>query len=313
MSPNAPVPPGTQVAAINADQPFDEACRLIMLLELGRLGDAHRDAVASGGRFRKHTVHMMRVAVRRLRTIIAVAIRSVPKTVAGQLAPFDRRLRQLNRRLAAVRDLDVLIADLDATPMGHGKATKDPAVKAVKSQRKRARRRLASDLDGFAADVKRFARLVRDPRALAPTDDPAPRVCDLLPAVLWFRYGAARRFEAQTRPGTEALHALRREIRKLRFVVEFFSGVLDVHAAGPVLAHLSSLQQRLGSLNDANTADEVLAEAVGKHLARSPRVIAYRNRRRAQVAKSLEAVAQDARWLFDPTFRTRLERMLRPL
>ena len=312
MPPSTPVPPGTRVAAINADQPFDEACRLIMLLELGRLGDAHRGAVASGGRVRKHTVHVMRVAVRRLRTIIAVAIPSVPKTVAGQLARFDLRLRQLNRRLAAVRDLDVLIADLDATPMGHGKATKDPAAKAVRSQRKRARRRLASDLDGFAANVKRFARLVRDPRALAPTDDPAPRVCDLLPAVLWFRYGAARRFEAQTRPGTEALHALRREVRQLRFVIEFFSGVLDV-GAGPVLAHLSSLQHRLGSLNDANTAAEVLAEAVGKHLARSPRIIAYRGRRRAQVAKSLEAVAQDARWLFDPTFRTRLERMLRPL
>ena len=312
MPPSTPVPPGTRVAAINADQPFDEACRLIMLLELVRLGDAHRGAVASGGRVRKHTVHVMRVAVRRLRTIITVAIPSVPKTVAGQLARFDLRLRQLNHRLAAVRDLDVLIADLDATPMGHGKATKDPATEAVKSQRKRARRRLASDLDGFAADVKRFARLVRDPRALAPTDDPAPRVCDLLPAVLWFRYGAARRFEAQTRPGTEALHALRREVRQLRFVIEFFSGVLDV-GAGPVLAHLSSLQYRLGLLNDANTAAEIISEAVGKHLARSPRIIAYRGRRRAQVAKSLEAVAQDARWLFDPTFRSRLEEMLRPL
>ena len=52
---------------------------------------------------------------------------------------------------------------------------------------------------------------------------------------------------------------------------------------------------------------------MGKRLTRSPRIIAYRGRRRAQVAKSLEAVAQDARRLFDPAFRSRLEGMLRLL
>lgn len=305
------MPEATRLPSIDADQPFDEACRLVMLRELGRLRAARRGASVRGGG-RKRAVHAMRVAARRLRTLIAVVDPLVPAKVAEELSRFDRRLRRFNRLLAPVRDLDVLIADVEAAPGRRGGAEDEPGLAALRSARKRARRRLAGGLDGFGDDLVRFARVVREPRALAPRGDPAPRVRDQLPVVLWSRYAAIRRFEAQLRPQAEVLHALRREVRRLRFVGDFFSTVLEGEAAS-LLAYLARLQERLGSLNDAHVAEAILAETVGKRLEGNPRLLAYRERRRAEAAAALDDVAQEARALFAPAFRARLERMLRPL
>jgi CHAD domain-containing protein len=65
---------------------------------------------------------------------------------------------------------------------------------------------------------------------------------------------------------TAGLHLLRIEIKKLRYAAEFFSRLWERKAVREYTAALAALQELLGSLNDAATAErlcEALREPAG--------------------------------------------------
>ena len=108
---------GTEVATkvkrakknpISASDPMAEAGRKIFAQQYRQMR-RHEDGSRSGEDI--ESVHRMRVAIRRMRTLFRlIGAHYRPGTVDG----YQRGLRRVARALGAVRDLDVLILDLQA-------------------------------------------------------------------------------------------------------------------------------------------------------------------------------------------------------
>ena len=63
---------------------------------------------------------------------------------------------------------------------------------------------------------------------------------------------------------TEERHALRIALKKLRYTAEFFAPLFPAKSVTPFLQRLSKLQDLFGALNDAATAQHILAR-VAEH------------------------------------------------
>ncbi len=221
-----------------------------------------REGVAEG-------IHQMRVATRRLRSIEAL-FRSV-------LPQEDRdRLREGARMIAAAlgpaRDWDVLqIETLPAGRLGAGNGTtlqEEPAWDALKvaveQRRAAAHRSVAAMIDDGA-----FGRFTiwlgwwYESRGWR-NGCPAPNRLDRSVTAL-----ASKRLAAQHRKvttdaalfatlDTEARHAVRKRVKKLRYSVDFFSGLYKTKSVKGYRKALKSIQDRLGRMNDAAVADALL-------------------------------------------------------
>lgn len=210
------------------------------------------------------TIHDMRVAVRRMRSLFrllapyeaAPAARHTPS-----LKSVRRPAQALASRLGQVRDWDVLIRDLRAhlkrLPAARQLALK-PLLNNWLARRREAQRALIVFLDGeaYAEWTARLARFLRAP----PQKPPAPRLCDEVPALVWRQYAAVRRYETDiAEAALPVLHALRIECKRLRYTLEFFAGALG-GGAGPLIETLVAMQDLLGALHDADVACQVVGE-----------------------------------------------------
>jgi len=200
-------------------------------------------------------VHRLRVAIRRLRTALAVFRECLP---ARRLASMRRELRRLQRHLGIVRDWDILIGA--ALPAG----LSEPE---VLRRRARAARRSAAEFSS-----KRFRKLMRRLEADAAgeaVDAPGhgagdePRIGALADETLQ-RYCRCVEQRCNARPtDSRDLHALRIRAKKLRDVAEFFK---DLYAAKPMqrlLTVLKRLQDRLGTLHDLERTQLLSADLRG--------------------------------------------------
>jgi CHAD domain-containing protein len=88
------------------------------------------------------------------------------------------------------------------------------------------------------------------------------RVAEVLPALIWKRYGKVREFEARVKqPSIPTLHALRIEEKHLRYAIEFFVEAMG-EPASMLLEPLVALQDHLGELHDADVASQLIAEFI---------------------------------------------------
>jgi CHAD domain-containing protein len=92
-------------------------------------------------------------------------------------------------------------------------------------------------------------------------------VRDVLPAALWGQFAAVRAYEAVEVPSVRTLHALRIEIKRYRYLLEFFQGVLGVVSVRPLLELAIRAQDHLGRLHDADVASQRLRDHVAEHAA----------------------------------------------
>ncbi|HZN53847.1 MAG TPA: CHAD domain-containing protein [Candidatus Polarisedimenticolaceae bacterium] len=235
---------------------------------------------------RDRGIHRLRVGVRRLR----VALR----LLAGH--PRGRRRRRADRRLKAIadavavsRDLDVGVELLERYPPLHEPGS--PAWTALRqtllaararSRRKSRDRLLDLDLVVLRADLRAIGgHAPPDParlreRFLARVDDEGLRVLERL-------HRAGRRFNP------EALHEVRRGVRRLRYLAELDDLMRDRRSEIP--QGLRALQGRIGEIYDRHVLATWL-ESRGKPSARPDRVA------RARAARSIRArVLADARRL----------------
>jgi CHAD domain-containing protein len=84
-----------------------------------------------------------------------------------------------------------------------------------------------------------------------------PRVLDILPGAIWVQYGIVRAHETVREPTTAVLHALRIEIKRLRYILEFFRSALGARIV-PAIEAAVAAQDRLGHLQDLCVAAELL-------------------------------------------------------
>ena len=237
---------------ILATDPMAEAGRKLFARQIRRM-KSYQDGSRTGEDI--ESVHQMRVAIRRLRSLInLIAPHYRPKS----LTKYSRGLRRIARALGAIRDLDVLIVDLqdfnETLP-----AESQPAMAAVidvlDHSRSKHRQRLNTlfDSKGYRRFLRDFSRLCKKPgRGTAKLrNEQAPhQVRHVLPLLLHERLARVKAYDTVL-PASEdtTLHALRVEFKQLRYALEHFRPLLG-SAAGRFVQQVKAMQEILGRIQD---------------------------------------------------------------
>ncbi|MBU3694450.1 MAG: CHAD domain-containing protein [Rhodocyclaceae bacterium] len=196
-------------------------------------------------------IHQMRVALRRLRTLLSIARRRSDHPLTGHLLAETRWLGSV---LGPARDWDVLLDEtLPAHLAAHGAPPGWVRLLADVAVARRAARAVAAQ----AVASPRYGELVLD--LLAWLELPAPAGRKRAAAVA--REQLERRHRNVLRLGQpealvddDARHRLRLACKKLRYTAESLAPAFAPDAADRYIGALSQLQKSLGSLNDAAVA-----------------------------------------------------------
>lgn len=196
------------------------------------------------GADRVEALHELRVALRRVRSLLRVYGRSFDD---GWVAAVIAEYRALSEPFGAARDLDVLIARLDA----HGARLDEvdqPAFaklrKQLATERERAHQLVRDSVSGDRWSA--FEMLLASPITIGTLSE-AEIATEL--AGRWRKLqkqGRRRRLEGAP---DEALHELRIRIKRLRYSLDAASLVLGPDAAAHARA-LGAVQDHLGVLHD---------------------------------------------------------------
>ncbi|MEM7742979.1 MAG: CYTH and CHAD domain-containing protein [Pseudomonadota bacterium] len=209
--------------------------------------------------------HQVRVSLRRLRSALT-ALR--PVFGSGAVAPWNDIARTLGAEVGAMRDLDVLIEEM-IRPIAEenpGETGFRPLLTALENRRNAVRDHVRAHMAGpevtrwglaFAAFLAGRGWLdqhdhSQTSRLAQPTGAFARSVLDKR----WKRVAAYGR-QMQTL-SIEARHEMRKELKKLRYMIEAFRGLYDPVALGGFLRQIKDLQTYFGALNDAAMAEAVL-------------------------------------------------------
>ena len=248
-------------------EPISVACLRIIQTQLERLRELEGDARIGAD---PESIHKLRVAVRRLRSAMRLLR---PYYSAKKLQQLRAPLDMVAAPLGEVRDLDVamepLRAYLNALPEERRRAL-DPLVWAWTQRRRLAQRSVTEFLDH--ADY-RYGLLQLRSFAGADATARGGRVSDSLPAMIWTHYGAVRRFEASMQGAPLlVLHELRIEVKRLRYLIEFFEDILEGGVSG-LIKQLADFQGKLGDLHDAGTRGDLVAGFVAAQIKQLPSAV----------------------------------------
>lgn len=210
-------------------------------------------------------VHQMRVALRRLRSGLALFASMLP---ADQLAYLSGELKWLIGSLGRARDLDVFLAE--TLPPVAEQFQGEPRLDELKD-RARAACDGAYEVAAAAITSARYTGLImllgawadgrrwRDPGASGPHPLLGRPAVVVATELLDSHYAAV--IEARDRfawlTGKER-HKLRIEIKKLRYACEFFSSLFPRRRQTAFLGDLKTLQDHLGVSNDLDVARRLL-------------------------------------------------------
>ncbi len=203
-------------------------------------------------------LHDMRVATRRMRVALEVfGPFFKDKVIKSHL----KGLRSTARALGTVRDLDVFSGKLndylESLPederLGFGVFLSQWRGKHNKAKTKMIR---FLDSNQYQLFTRQFGRFLNTPDAgsrKSKTVHPN-QVRDLAPIMIYERLAVVRAYEQVLGNATiEELHSLRIQLKKLRYVIEFFRDVLGAESK-EVIQTIKVLQDHLGNLNDADVA-----------------------------------------------------------
>lgn len=207
--------------------------------------------------------HQLRVGLRRLRAVLRAF---APEFNAPDLDAIELRAQELGRIVSLQRDADVLIADILA-----------PASDAV---RKRGRRALSAVLERHRELTRSAVRsALVDPaqtqlkldlamidlavaRVLAGSDASVARrkarpVARAALAAAWRK--ARRRARKIDKLSIAERHALRKALKSLRYLAEFFAPLFAEADSRDFIKSLKKLQNVFGYLNDVAVAERIPA------------------------------------------------------
>jgi CHAD domain-containing protein len=202
-------------------------------------------------------LHDMRVATRRMRSAFdiygqAFKKKAMKKHLAG--------LRSAGKALGRVRDMDVLLGNLDQYILTLDDARREglrPLVDAWQAEREDGRQALLAHFNSleYQKFKRDFNRFVQTPGEAVRGDSFStitPRlVREIVPALIYERLGAVRAYDSILNNASDAqLHMLRIEFKKLRYTTEYFREVLGPELP-QVIGDLKSVQDLLGNFHDA--------------------------------------------------------------
>ncbi len=301
---------------VTADDHVAEAGRKVMRFHLARMLE-REEGVRNG--IDAADVHKMRVATRRQRAawqVFGSAFRG------RRTRRYRDGLREVARRLGAVRDLDVQLEAADAyradLPVAEQRAL-EPLLAAWRLYREDARVLLIRELDspGYRRFIDDYVDFVRtEGSAVAPVSAVQPhRVRDTAPSRTWAAYEAVRSYEPVLRwADVETLHELRIAGKWLRYSIEFVREPLGP-GSDPLIARVTALQDHLGFMNDADVAASMartfLVEHAGELSAMESAAIGrYLVDREREVARLRRSIGVPWRAVAGPSFRRSLGRVV---
>jgi triphosphatase len=213
-------------------------------------------------------VHQMRVAMRRLRSVLWLFQRSFP---CAEFTAFRAQAKSLATALGEARNWDVFIALIRQCPFAA--FPEEPgfqAILAACAQRRAAEYEsvgallASSETTQFVLATQAF--VARHGWRNAPSGAALPRLTE--PAqvfaaenLAWLHNKVLKRGKYLAELPPHERHRLRIKLKKLRYVAELFGGLFDHR--GQVRAYrraMSKLQEQLGILNDLSTASEMAAK-----------------------------------------------------
>jgi CHAD domain-containing protein len=209
-------------------------------------------------------VHQMRVALRRLRSALSIFRRAVRDDPAW-LDSLGAELKTLAALLGVARDWDVFLAGIGAEVTQA--CALDPRLVQMLAAATRKRDAAYAVLRTRLGEGGDWRRLGLD-LALLPTLHPwqacsAPEQAERLAAPA-HAYAAAtldRRLKHLLSVGdsldgmpVEALHEIRKQAKRLRYAIEFFTPLFSEKQLRRYLARLEELQEAFGLFNDAAVA-----------------------------------------------------------
>jgi adenylate cyclase len=204
-------------------------------------------------------VHQMRVALRRLRSLLRLMGPALPEAFSEA---WSERLREETDRLGGPRDLDVLQESIlqpvrQAAPQ---LGALEQLAGRVEAERTRQRRVLARWLAqaGRGLSILDFAAALHglQGNALDAAAD-LPTFARLQLSQLTRRVAKRSKQAAALDPA--ALHSLRIALKRLRYATEFFLPLLPGKAGARFIKEVARAQDRLGYLNDVAVARSHLA------------------------------------------------------
>lgn len=249
-----------------AEDHVAEAGRKVMRFHLARMLE-REPGVRTGDDLAD--VHKMRVATRRQRAawrVFGAAYRQ------GRTKAHRRGLRDIARRLGAVRDLDVQLEVADAyradQPANEQRAL-EPLLASWRQHRDDARSLLIRELDSpgylrFLDDYLVFVRSEGAGAAQVRAAEPH-RIRDTAPSRIWAAYEQVRTYEPVLRwADVTTLHELRIAAKWLRYSLEFVQEALGDDSK-PLIERVTDLQDHLGLLNDADVASSMTRTFLVEH------------------------------------------------
>lgn len=267
------------IVQVKAEDSMAEAGRKILLVEFIRM--LENESGSYKGEDPEY-VHHMRVATRRMRSAFRIL---EPHFKSKSIRPFIEHLSKLAKALGGVRDLDVMIGDLQVAQTGEEEDTQagiQVMIDRLERRRRRARKKLLSHLDSspyqhfketFATFLTQVGKGVISVEGNGISVVPH-QVRHVLPGVLHEHLAYVRAYdtilgktaeESKTDDETPVaprvdpliLHDLRIEFKRLRYTVSFFKEVLG-QSGGKFVNEIKIIQDHLGRLNDLVVAQAQL-------------------------------------------------------
>ena len=248
--------------ALDSGMTGSEAFEVILRHNLAHL--MRNERAAQEGRD-PEGVHQVRVALRRLRSVLILFRPMLPQETAERLGA---ELKWLAGEMGPARDLDVFLGDL-LRPVQ--RALPEDAGLALLEARARDERGTAYERVRAAFATGRYTALLLEIGRLAESrtwqesleEETRQRLAQpalsLAGELMQQRYrGARKRGRGFAKLSTPDRHRLRIGVKKLRYAADCFRSLYDSEIVLPYMKRLSRLQDALGHLSDVETAERLL-------------------------------------------------------
>lgn len=213
-------------------------------------------------------LHDYRVSLRRIRSVISLFKGVFSDTQTTELKQVFSDLMAPTGR---VRDLDVYLLEKDRyysllPPNLHAglKAMFDRFEKERKQELSRLSRRLRST--DYDKTMRELDSLFHGTDGLRPGPNAERGAYEYACALIWKRYRKVCKLARSISDDTpdQAVHDLRIDCKKLRYLMEFFSPLFDAKGFKSIIKPLKKLQDNLGLFNDFSVQQEALLSFVSR-------------------------------------------------
>lgn len=198
-------------------------------------------------------LHQFRVSVRKLRSLLSLMKTALPPDIVEAVSP---RVSAIAGKTSRLRDLDVFLLDkkhyrsMLPDELDEGFSTLFTQVEKLRRKEKTQVARYFSSTE-FKKEFNTCAEVLGSEPLLSSPLSKKP-VLPFAKSLLLKRYKKMQKMNSRlnTQSDDEDVHDIRKEFKKFRYLIEFFSELLPGKQTRRLVAELKTLQLTLGQFND---------------------------------------------------------------